>query len=345
MSEETRSADDGPVAGNPAPGGADGRTGVAAEETGGAGTGGEAEGAVATARPGGGALRVLRSLAGFLRPLWIPLLAGLPVVVVTYLLWLAAGNRQYAVVSHAVEAQAGWVKSEIARDLDAREHAVEVLAHQVAATPPANAAAWDSAAAGLLSAGDGVRVVAWLDASLRPVHVAPGDERHLSLFNPRDDDLRYGALDEVLGSARPDRGAIVTASVALASGGRQVMVCAPVLSRGRAMGYVLVVTRVRDMLDAMLRSALARGYTAAVYEGPYLVYGPVWLEGGPEVQYANDVNVHAGALQWRVRLWPSEETARALESRAPAAILVLGMLTAFLLAALVYVVRAPRARV
>lgn len=315
----------------------------ASESAGGTDAGVAAPAAAGGSKTGGFLPGGLSGLGRFLRLVWIPLIPGLAAGVVAYALWYAASDRQFSTIMHAVQAQTGWLQGELLQELDVRAQAVDGLARRLAAAPAPNAAAWDSLASGLLSRGYQFRAIAWMDTSLSFVRGVPTEERYLSLLDPKDDDLRRMALYDGLAGAPPHPGAVITPSVALTTGGRQILICAPVRSRGRPTGYVVAVMRVRDLLDALLKPAFARGYSVTVYEGPYLLYGPMWGQGGAEEQYAHDADVRIGALLWRVQLWPSEERARALESWAPVTILVLGLIAALLTSVLVYLVRASRA--
>lgn len=287
-------------------------------------------------------LGALSSLGEWLRPLWIPLIPGLLGVAVSYVLWLAADERQYQVIVQVVEAQGGWLQTEMQRELDARERAIADLAQRVTAAPPRDARSWQEAARGLVAGGYQFRAIAWMDTARAPVYVAPPEERYLAAFDPTDDGGRQIAVNEALGALLPGHSTIVTSSVALSAGGREVLILAPVRGRGRSAGYVVGVLRVRDLLDVMLRRAFARGYTIAVYEGPLQLFGPVWMYGGPEVFYERYVDVGSGELAWQVQLWPSEEKARTLHSTAPTAILVLGLVASFLASVLVFVLRSGR---
>jgi sensor domain CHASE-containing protein len=284
----------------------------------------------------------LSTLWEWSRPLWIPLIPGLFAVAVAYVLWFAADERQYQTIIQLVNAQAGWLQTEMLRDMDAREEAIGDLARRMATAPSPDAKSWEAATGDLIAGEYQFRAIAWMDTARAPVYVSPPEERVLTAFDPRDDAVRQVAVDEALGALQPGRATIVSVSVVLAGGGREVLICAPVPSRDHPRGYIVAALRARDLLDTMLRRAFARGYTVAVYEGSFQLFGPVWMYGGPEVFVARYTEVRMGELQWSAQVWPSEDTYRTLHSTAPTAILVLGMILAFLASVLVYVLRSRR---
>ena len=278
------------------------------------------------------------------RPLIVPLIPGLLAVGVTYVLWLAAGERQSRATDEVVTAQAGWLRTEVQRDLDARQRAIADLAERVAAAPGPDAASWQALTSDLAAGSGQFRAVVWMDTSRTPALVAPPDERYLAALDSADDAVRQVAMDEALGYLTPGQTSITTATISLAGGAREVLVLAPVPPHPRPRGYVVGVIRARDLLDATLRGAFSRGYSVAVYEGPYQIFGPVLTSQGPEVLLASDVAVAAGALMLRLEVWPGEDAARVLNSPAATVILVLGMIVAFLSSVIVYLLRFNRGR-
>ena len=184
----------------------------------------------------------------------------------------------------------------------------------------------------------------WLDGTLAGRAVAPPTERLFSTLYPEDDDLRRVALQSViLGPPRDASAGFVTGSVALPSGERQLLVAAPMPGVGAGSDYLAAVVRVHDLLDALASTSLKRGYSVTVYEGPYLLFGPRWDQGGSPAQYARDAAVLADGLALRVQVWPGEELARQLESPAPLIVLGLGVAVAFLTSLSIYLARTPTA--
>ena len=166
-----------------------------------------------------------------------------------------------------------------------------------------------------------------LDTALVLRSVVPAEARLLSPLDPRDDASRAVALSAIAAATGPE--AVAVLSAPLASGERQVLVCAPWIRGGQRSGWVVGLLRLNDLLDAELSGAVRRGYSVSVYEGTALLYGANAAEGGPGVRFAREAAVLRGPLLLRVQVWPAEELASQLESWLPQVFLIMGMLLAF----------------
>src|SRR6185503_12623145 len=148
------------------------------------------------------------------------------------------------------------------------------------------------------------RALAWFDTLFTPAGVVPPTARLGGLdLDPRDDSERMRHLLD-----RSERQETAySASVVLADGRRQILIETPVRRGAQVTGYVVAVLRLRDVMDDLCRASLKRGYSVAVYEGPFLLFGPVWDEGGDEATWETDAAVRLPGLFWTVQVWPSKE--------------------------------------
>jgi hypothetical protein len=108
---------------------------------------------------------------------------------------------------------------------------------------------------------------------------------------------------------------------------------------GHLEGYEVGVIRLRDLLDVALHRSLARGFALALFDGAELIYGARPEEAGDAIGYARDAAFVRDGLVWRLEMWPSDDMARRLDTRAPAAILGLGILLAFFVAVALHLYR------
>ena len=251
---------------------------------------------------------------------------GALVVVLTFALFQQAFQRQQFVLNAVCDSEAGWVREHVERGLDTRASTLERLA----AERSQGGESWRETSRALTSGPLQFRAVIEYDSTLVLRGVIPEDLRLLSMLDPRDDAARGVALMAAAGAA--GREAVIVPTAPLASGERQVLVCAPVFQSAARIGWVVGVVRLRDLLDAELGRTVQRGFSAGVYEGTTLLYGANTVDGGPGLRYARDAVVLHGPLLWRVQVWPAEELARQFESWAPQALFVAGMLLAFFVA-------------
>ena len=287
-------------------------------------------------------LSSLRDLAYSLRPLLLPLLPGLAVVVAAYFTsdWL--DQRELLSIRRGVEAEVGLLAREFELALDRRVRIVEAAARATwRMSPKASAEDWRLLVQPLAFQDYQFRALLWLDRSLAARQVAPPSERLFASLYPEDDDLRRVALQGViLNPSRDPSTGFVTSSLALPSGERELLVAAP-LGDSVASDYVAAVIRVRDLIDAVSTRSVKRGYSVSVFEGPYLLFGPRWDQGGSPAQYAREAEVRADGLAWRVQVWPDETLVARLASPAPRLVLWLGLALGLLTSLVIYLARNP----
>jgi sensor domain CHASE-containing protein len=118
--------------------------------------------------------------------------------------------------------------------------------------------------------------------------------------------------------------------------GRTVVFSAPLTRDGRSVGTMSAITHERDLIDAIVVPEVRRGFSIAVREGPYRVYGPRASVEGPEAErWSRSTLVQVGELSWAIECWPSVDLLDRLRSYAPPWVLIGGLVAAAILAGLV----------
>ena len=281
-------------------------------------------------------------LLGALRTLGVPLIPGVLLVVGTYALWQYSAQREQAVRGAMVESEAGRIQEELARALDRRAAALAAFAasNPAASYPEVTVpAAPDSqrAEAEFTRAGLPFRAVLALDSTLAVTRVLPAAARLTPALDSGDDEGRTVALRVI--TEIPGRAPSIVSTAPLSSGGRELLVCAPLLRDGRIRGFLVGVDRLRDVMDEVLSRTVRQGFATGIYDGPELVYGSRLADGGSGIGDARETAVVRDAVVWRIEVWPADELTRRLDPRAPAAVFVLGMLLALFVSLCVYMWR------
>ncbi len=267
--------------------------------------------------------------------LLVPLVPGALVMVATVLLYQHAVERQLATMAAVCESEAGWVEQRLASRLDASAAAMERLAAERAE----GGEAW-RADAERLTQGALFRGVLEFD-SLRLLRGGlPSEARELSAFDPRDDEARTAELRSAMNGLGLEAATVTTP--ALVSGGRQVLVCAPIRSVALRRGWLVGVVRLRDLLDLELARSVQRGFAVSVFEGVTLLYGARPDSAGPAVRLSSESLLLRGPLVWRIQVWPADELTRRLESWGPVGLFAAGSLLALFVAMTVYLWREQR---
>lgn len=267
------------------------------------------------------------------RAFFVAFIPGALIIVLAFFMFQMAFERHQSLMNALCEGEAGWVEAHLGRGLDARA----VMIERLAAERAEGGETWREGAVALTTGPLKFRAVIEYDSTLAYRGVTPADLRLLSTLGAGDDGVRAVALK--VAAASRGREAVVVSTAPLASGERQVLVCAPVVRGSTRLGWVVGLVRLRDVLDEGLSQTVQRGFSAAVYEGPTLLYGANSQEGGPGARYARDVAVLRGPLLWRVQLWPAEDLAREYESQAPQALFVSSFLLACFVALSLYLWR------
>jgi sensor domain CHASE-containing protein len=252
------------------------------------------------------------------------LLAAMVVAGATVALYLAMADEQGRLIYRAVSGESPRIRSEMLEGLHARLFALRGLAREWENHPP-DEARFRAGADSLLRLDLQLRGIQWLDPSLAIRGSMPTGARLLGApLDSSGDAIRIDELRALLTDADPT----VSRSFPLPEEPRQILLCAPLHDGERLTGYLMGVARATDVIDALVRDVVKRGYSVQVTEGVFQVYGPVWLEGGEESTFGNESELKVGDLDWKVMVWPSTDLLGGLRSPLLYVMLGFGILLA-----------------
>ncbi len=250
----------------------------------------------------------------------------------TFVLWRHARDAQDVIAGVVTESEAGRVREELARALDARAAALDGVAHAVIEQGEAH---WPVLASRLLDRDPGWRSLATLDTAMALDDVRPETATLGPWLAPQDSVARIVALRAALQSA--GSGAAVAATAPLANGEPELVVGTIVPHAGAGPTYLVGVLRARDLLDAVLQRTIRHGFQVAVFDGGNRIFGAD--EEGAGMEVARDTAVQRDAILWRLVVWPADEQMGRYDSWASQAVLGLGMLLAFTASLVVFLWR------
>lgn len=268
------------------------------------------------------------------RVLWRPLIPGAIIVAGAYALWLTSVRAEQRTRDAVVQSEAGRVREELVHALDTR---AALLRRFVAEHPGLAGGDTTGLEQAFGESGAPFRAILVLDSALAVRRMLPASARVTSAAALADDESRATALRVV--TEPPPKDAALVTTAPLASGERQVLVCAPVTLNSRRDGFVVGVGRERDVLDAALARSVRAGFAIGVFEGSDFVYGTQLVDGGPGTQNAREDVTLRDAVMWRIELWPAADLAREFEAHAPLWILALGTLLGFFVSLSLYLWR------
>lgn len=273
------------------------------------------------------AVRLGARLKTFLAAHGKGMLAALLVAAATLWLHGVMKDDEGVMIYRLVEGESQNLTSRMTRGLRDRATALRDLARRWEAREPSRSE-WEADADSLIRTELQFRAVEWVEPSLAVRWIRPwGVRLPGAALDSIHDELRLDELHALLSGGE----GVISRSFPLPGAPRQLLMCAPIHNGDRVTGYLVGVARANDLIDAMARESVERGYSVSVNESSLHVYGPVWLEGGEESSFGNDSRVSVSDLAWDVTVWPSPEELHRLRSAAPRWALALGLALALLL--------------
>lgn len=247
-------------------------------------------------------------------------------------LWLSQRmvDRDFIQIGRMADAKVAQLASQVGQGLDQRARAIGDLAERWSGLPEDDAA-WSRDAALVIQRDIQFRAIAWYDPALRVKRMRPTTaDIPLAALDRQDEAARQHVMT-TMSSTEP----AFSPSYLVGDSKRQVMVRALVPHPNAAPDFMIGVARPGDLCDALVGQEIKNGWSIAIYEGPYQIFGPVWADAGPEIRWTREAQVRAGGWALSVRIWPSEELARTMRGPEAMTVFVAGMVLALLIAVLV----------
>lgn len=262
-----------------------------------------------------------------------PLLAGLLVAGIGVAAWWFLTRAEDRTINRLVEAQAQLIADRAGRSIETHLGRVERMARRWEQKKTPNAEEWKSDVLDVKRETPALRAIEWRDAAFDLRWAAPltglgagGD------LDSSYEDRRRSVLSVAASGNEP----YVSATFFGNAHHRHLALVVPMFEGDLASGYLVAVARVRDVLDQVMQAELKQGYSVAVHEGPYLVYGPPpTSEGRAAERFSGSADVEIHDLKWRVEVWPGPDLVERLRSPVPLLILAIGVIAGLFAAAIV----------
>lgn len=251
-------------------------------------------------------------------------------------------SHEERLIERLLDAEGRVIASEMTRSLDARTRAVEEFVRRWEGVPDPQQAAWEIDASALATADPVFRAFEWRDSELAPRWSTPLTARLPgAVLDSTYETERVTAMAPMLQQS----GGIVSASFPGPGGQRILVFAAPLVRDGTRLGAIAAVARAPDLIKAIVEPATRRGYSVAVREGPYHVFGPLASKEGEDAElWQHTVAVRAGELVWAVDYWPGGEVLDRLKSFGPPLVLLIGLFAAVIAAFMVRSLELARSR-
>jgi hypothetical protein len=274
-----------------------------------------------------------REIGRLLREYAAPIAAGAVMAALSFAAFVALRTHENAQIQRLTELEGEYLASATAGALERQVLDLLDLARRWESVEAPDSAHWAADVEALARRNPLLRAFEWRDEVFQlrwsePLAARePGGD-----LDPQFDPDRVTAATVVAAHAAGS----VAGSFVGPRGHRDVVFAAPLLRNGDRVGAISAITHVRDLIDAVAVAEIRRGFSIAVREGPYRVYGPLAsVEGAEAERWWRSTPVQVGDLQWTIEYWPSADLFDRLRSYAPPWVLLGGLIVAAVLAGLV----------
>jgi len=290
-------------------------------------------------------------------PRWLHVLIGVGVVIISILLWQALVVHERAIIIRAIDAEVANVENEIKVRMESRILALDRMARRWQLRGGTPRAEWEADATAYIAQQPGLLAVEWVDSTLEVRWTASSGHRLSALDldpgDPRSGQYLYPAVPDQLrhdGGQTPSEtplsrlGIMVTRTIPMGPDGNGFLVYVPLFSGDRFDGFIRGVFGVEELLNVTLAN-IASGYAISILDDHgfevYARHAEIKKHEGTWAR-AREIRMHNVA--WRVRSWPTPALLAEEQSRLPEVTLVVGFLTALLLALTVHLAQTGRLR-
>jgi signal transduction histidine kinase/ActR/RegA family two-component response regulator len=264
---------------------------------------------------------------GALPPRGVPLMIGLPGLLITVGLWQVTLHAERLHLQTAMRERADALRDATAVRLTERLDTLVRMARRWELSGELSEAAWRADAAMLFTQARDYRVFVWADASYAIRWVEPMAGNALAIgTRPSATDVRRQAFDRARATGQP----VVTPTVRLMMGGRGFLILAPVQRQGRFEGVLAAVVLPDRFFDRILPAGADVGLEVTEDGAPVFV-SPVQMHPSSAAFASPSIPVGAGS-RWHLRVVPTAALFEHQRSMLPAAVLGAGLTVSLLLA-------------
>jgi two-component system NtrC family sensor kinase len=269
---------------------------------------------------------------------WIPGVVGIGVTVITLYLWRALIAHEHTLIERKVTIAKVEMINRIQQQITASIRPLVRMARRWEVTGAPRQDEWETDATLHVRDYPGLQAIALADASFTVRWVVPwaGHDvmQYRSLLAEESQRL---ALEQIRSSYE----ATATHTFDLTTGSKGFHVYVPIFQSGDVRGLIVGVFHVQSLLDMLIKD-IAPGFAITVLDGKERIYGRYHDKEQLDRVWGQDGWLILPGVLWRVRLWPTPELFEQEFSAVPDIVLITGLLSAMLLAAIVHFAQTTR---
>jgi sensor domain CHASE-containing protein len=266
-------------------------------------------------------------------PRWLPISVALGVFTVALPLYFALESRQREAIMETVGNSMETAKSQISVRVDARIRSVVRIARRWEFSGRPTEATWEHDAKEYVRELPDIQGIEWIDPSRHTQWIVPlegnEDKLHLDLTQePR----RRAAIE----LARDQKQPAITRLVSLFRGGNGFVIYVPIYIGEKFDGWIASVLKPQPMLDRYFPSGVLPGQAIRVSEGGLPFYERDAGSGPRKKEWSAESTIDIHGVTWTVKVWPTPQLAKRMDSPLPIVTFVGGILCSLLLAVTVF---------
>jgi PAS domain S-box-containing protein len=273
-------------------------------------------------------------------PHWFPVLVAAGGIVVSLVLWQVLENQQHAHIDRAVQAEADYLRQDLAARIEEQVRGIEDLGRQWDSQGHPRQADWER---DVLLPFDYsfVKLAAWVDPSLHVRWVVPGrrNAAYQDLDLVANEGLR-STLERAQALRRPQTSSLFR----LPTGERGFLIARAVFPGDRADGFIACFFLLNPLCSSAFRPGSQTRYALTVLEDGQETYGYRMRGVAYDDAWSAESAAELFGARWTVRVSPPRDVIQALSTKLPGVFLVLSLLPAFLLALVVHLAQTSQSR-
>ena len=262
-------------------------------------------------------------------PHWLPLMVGIGVLAMVVAVWQALHGQERMHIERLVQRETVLVRNEMTMHLDERVQALVRMARRLGRQGGLRLSEWKEDADLYLRHDSSYQAIAWLEPEYQVRAAAWAGAAQPELYPDADRGRTRPGVSA--GGADPAEG-IVLRTLRASTGADRLLIDAPIVRRGRTVGYARGVFRLPELFTAVLSADSARGYGIAVRDGGREIFSRSVMDERHVREWGRVVQLKIHGARWEVQVWPTPELLAETKSYVPEVLLVFGSLLALILA-------------
>jgi PAS domain S-box-containing protein len=282
----------------------------------------------------------------FWQMLWLPVLIGICVVIVTLLFWRELVVFEQVQIARNVELAAINIGEDITAQIQTRILALERMAQRWQVRGGTSRDEWEDDASNYWQGYPGFQALQWIDSNnyVRWVIPLAGNQATLNRSLIFESHRRT-----TLETAKKNKNTTMTKTVTLIQGGKGFSVYLPLFLKNSSQntqqkfdGFIAGVFRTNQLLDKILDKNLTQEYAIAIFDGSEKIYNNQHIKSQQASKFTHEIKVNINGVTWQIQVSPTPASLAKQQSPLAKVVLIGGITTALLLSWVIHITQKSR---